>query len=78
MEIPTKTLLLPGDILLRKDEPTNTTWKHKMIKLGQAVTSLNAARGNQGLSSLVHAVIRTRTLGNTEPEIAEASGTGRR
>src|SRR5258706_11054328 len=76
MGIPDKTLLRPGDILLLMDEPTNTTWKHKMIKLGQAVTSLNVSRGNQGSSSLVHAVIWTRTIGNKEPEIAEASGTG--
>src|SRR5258706_2654111 len=68
MGIPAKTLLRPGDILLLMDEPTNTTWNHKMIKVGQAVTSLNVSRGNQGSSSLVHAVIWTRTIGNNEPE----------
>lgn len=75
-EIPSKDLLLPGDILLLKDEPTNTTWKHKLIKAGQAMTSLNVARGNVGSSSFVHAVIWTKTISNGEPDIAEASGTG--
>ncbi len=58
-----------GDILLLKDTPTNTSMKHKGIKAGQALTSLNSKRDNQGLSELVHAQIYVG-----DGWIAEASG----
>ena len=68
-----KTDLLPGDILLLVDEPTNTTTTHKLIKTGQKMVP-----GLQGASELVHAVIWVRDPTNAEPwEIAEASGSGR-
>ena len=68
-----KNELLPGDVLLLVDEPTNTTATHKLIKLGQKMVP-----GLEGSSELVHAVIWVRDPTNAEPwEIAEASGTGR-
>jgi hypothetical protein len=75
-QIPSKNLLEPGDILLLKDEPTNTTFKHKLIKLGQAMTSLNMKRESVGDSSFVHALLWTKNGKNNEPDIAEASGSG--
>jgi hypothetical protein len=73
-EIVNKKLLLAGDILLLKDEPGNSSWTHKMITVGQALTGANLGRHNRGSSSMVHAVIWTHTVGNNDAEIAEASG----
>jgi hypothetical protein len=64
--------LLPGDILLLKDEPSKDfNVKHIGIRIGQAFTSLY--RANYGGSCLVHAVLWVRS-DLTDPEIAEASG----
>ncbi|BBH52240.1 hypothetical protein [Fluviispira sanaruensis] len=68
-----KAELKTGSILLLMDEPTNTTWKHKLIAIGQSIVP-----SSLGSASLVHATIWCQNKGNlAEPEIAEASGTGK-
>jgi hypothetical protein len=67
-----KADLLPGDILLLKDEPSKDfNIKHIGIRIGQAFTSLY--RANYGGSCLVHAVLWVKS-DHADPEIAEASG----
>jgi hypothetical protein len=72
-----KSDLLPGDILLLKDEPKKDfNIKHLGIRLGQAFTGLY--RENLGGSSLVHAVIWIADGADLDAEIAEASGSCKR
>ncbi|WP_145490398.1 hypothetical protein [Yersinia aleksiciae] len=81
-----KNDLMPGDILLLKDEKRETLIHkiiHKIITLGQRIAGLSLRRNNKGEANLVHALLWTKNPLNYpnlapesagEPEISECRG----
>ena len=63
-----------GDILLLNDTPDNTTFKHTLIEVGQAATSVKVTRENIGQAKMVHALIWIGDGSLDGIDVAEASG----